>query len=87
MKALKMFAIAIVATCFFSAANAQVIVRARIGTPPPPHRVIVEHRPPVVYHPSPVVVYHRPVAVYHRPYYSRVRYVSRPVAVRTYRRY
>lgn len=64
MKALKIAFIALATIFTFSAAEAQVHVGVRIGTPPPPpHRVVVVHRAPV-YHRRVVVVRHRPV--YHR---------------------
>jgi hypothetical protein len=56
MKALRILAVAVMAMCFFGSAHAQVVVRARIGTPPPRHRVVVVNRG-----------YHR--GYYHRPYY------------------
>lgn len=78
MKTIKLMLIALIATFTFSAANAQVRVRASIGAPPP-HRVVVVHRPP--YHPRTVVVrrpaYRRRVVVVHRPvhhYYRRPYY-------------
>jgi hypothetical protein len=79
MKTLRILAAAAMAVCLFETANAQVVLKARIGTPPP-HRVVVVHRPParrvvVVNHP-----YHRP---YHRPYYAH----RRTVVVRHPHRY
>lgn len=76
MKTIKLLAVAIAAVCFFETANAQVVVRARIGTPPPPHRVVVVHRPPV---------HRRVVVVHHRPY--RHHYAHHRVVVRHPHRY
>jgi hypothetical protein len=69
MKALKILAVAVVAVCCIETANAQVVVRARIGTPPPRHRVVVVQRP----------VHHRVVVTrpYHRPYYRHHRAMVR----------
>ena len=60
MKALKIALIALVTVFTFSAAHAQVHVGVRVGTPPPPHRVVVVHHRHV-YHRRVVVVHHRPV--------------------------
>ncbi|MEO6523906.1 MAG: hypothetical protein ABIN91_19640 [Mucilaginibacter sp.] len=78
MKSLKILAVAVAAVCFFETANAQVVVRARIGTPPPRHRVVVVQHP----------VQRRVVVTrsYHRPY--RHHYVHhRTVVVRHPHRY
>jgi hypothetical protein len=72
MKALKILAVAIVAFCTVETANAQVVVKARIGTPPP-HRVVVVHRPPV--HRRVVVVQRRP---YYRHHHRQVVVVRHP---------
>ncbi|MDB5032337.1 MAG: hypothetical protein JWP71_3058 [Mucilaginibacter sp.] len=46
MKIVKTLLFAIMAICFLGSAQAQIRVKARIGTPPPPqHRVVVVQRP------------------------------------------
>ncbi|TWR25785.1 hypothetical protein FPZ43_15995 [Mucilaginibacter pallidiroseus] len=75
MKALKVFAIAIIAMFTFQGAKAQVAINARIGAPAPVYRprTVVVTRP--VYHrPVRRMVYARPV--YRRPVYRKV-YVNR----------
>ncbi|HEY9534641.1 MAG TPA: hypothetical protein VIQ77_08900 [Mucilaginibacter sp.] len=91
MKALKLTIAALLLAFTFQAASAQIRVGVHIGTPPPPHRVIVAHRPVVVYHPvgHPTVIvrhgrYHRPY--YNRHYYSR-HYYNRPHRVVVVRRH
>ena len=73
MKTLKLTIAALLLAFTFQAANAQVRVGVRIGTPPPPpHRVVVVHHPihrTVVVADRPVIVAHRPVVVARRPYY------------------
>jgi hypothetical protein len=64
MKTLKILAVAAVAFFCFETADAQVVVRARIGTPPPHRRVVVVRHEPV--RREVVVTHQRP---YHRPYY------------------
>jgi hypothetical protein len=70
MKVLKVIIIALVTVFTFSAAEAQVRVRATIGDRP--HRTVVVRRGPV-YHRRTVVVRHRPVYHhrYRRPHYRR----------------
>lgn len=60
MKALKIALVALVTVFTFSAAEAQVHVGVRVGTPPP-HRVVVVQHHRHVYHRRVVVVHHRPV--------------------------
>lgn len=73
MKILKIVIIALVTVFTFSAAEAQIRVKATIGAPVQHRRVVVvQHRP--VYH-------RRVVVVHHRPYYHRHR---RVVVVRHY---
>jgi hypothetical protein len=57
MKIVKTLLFAIVATCFFASANAQVRINARIGHPVhrPARRVVVVHHP-VHHHHRHVVV-------------------------------
>lgn len=72
MKIIKVMLIALVTVFTFSAANAQVRVRATIGARP--HRTVVVHRP---YHRTVVVrrpAYHRRVVVVHRPMHRRPYY-------------
>lgn len=79
MKTLKLLAVAIAAVCCFETANAQVVVRARIGAPAPRHRVVVVQQP---VHRRVVVVQHQG---YHRAYGHSYRH--REVIVRHPRRY
>jgi hypothetical protein len=75
MKILKVLMIAIIALFTFEGANAQVVVKARVGAPvhrhyyrhPVRRTVLVTHR---VYHPR----YHRAVVVRHRPVIVRRAY-------------
>jgi len=60
MKIAKIMIIALVTMFTFSAAEAQVRVKATIGAPVQ-HRTVVVRRP-----------YHRRVVVVHRPYHRRV---------------
>lgn len=78
MKTIKLTIIALILTCSFQLANAQVRVGVRIGTPPPYHRVVVVRHPVYVHH----GYYARPVyhrrGYYRRPYVHRGYYGGRP---------
>ncbi|MGF7082565.1 hypothetical protein [Mucilaginibacter sp. UYCu711] len=66
MKILKLTIAAALMACTFQAANAQISVGLRIGTPPPRHVVVVREQP--VYQEE----YAEPeYPVYHREYYER----------------
>ncbi|WP_345101112.1 hypothetical protein [Mucilaginibacter panaciglaebae] len=73
MKTLKLTIAALLLAFTFQAANAQVRVGVRIGTPPPPPRRVVVVHPPVhrtvIVRHRPVIVTRRPVVVAHRSYY------------------
>jgi hypothetical protein len=98
MKTLKLTIATVIAACTFQAANAQISVGVRIGTPPP-RRVVVVSDPVYAepYYERPVYreeYYSRPVynrviverAPYRRVYYNRG-YYGRPVYHESYYRH
>lgn len=98
MKTLKLAIAAALLAGTFQAANAQISVGLRIGTPPPPHRVVVVREPvyreeyvePVYsreYYERPVVYNRVIVAPPVRRVYYRHGYYGRPVYHENYYRH
>ena len=97
MKTLKLAIATVIAACTFQAANAQISVGVRIGTPPPRRVVVVSdpyysepyYAPPVYHEYYSRPVYNRVIverAPYRRVYYSRG-YYGRPVFYDNYYRH
>ncbi|MCC8425606.1 hypothetical protein [Mucilaginibacter sp. UR6-11] len=82
MKTLKLAIAAVILACTFQAANAQVRVGVRVGTPPPRREVVVVrhpvHREVIVQHAPARRVYrrsyHKPVYVHHYRHQRMVRH-------------
>ncbi|MBK0378304.1 hypothetical protein [Mucilaginibacter segetis] len=81
MKALKVFAIAIIAVFAFESAKAQVSVSAHIGVPVHQKTIVVTKPVHHRYYRTRTVVVAHPV---HRSYYRRVVVAPRPVYHRVY---